>query len=357
MKKISEMSKEEFIEYRVTEKQSDRVEVEKLWEKFEKDFIEKGCTGQDLIDRVKRRITSYYIQIDKNPSELFNGVIIGVNESDFGARAQYRAAIKAYQENPQKAIEDGLVNMDGQPIKQTGFDKGAVIDVEAATQRTYIGVFKGEKDINYKVGSLVARGKYISKKPPLFSVLKFRATKSKKSDENKYLLNVVMSTDFEVVKELSDEEVEMLLMQNFKENLMSISNLKEYAEKNADNFDRMAIIKGDVFQMIDDDSRTKVDDITKKLVVKNTVLGLNKKDSDEVVVCYGNPDFPFNFQDIAQDVIAIGQPRVNKTTGEVVMVLYGAWAPKKFRKEKLAYVEPVLKKVAEKEELKPEEEW
>lgn len=355
MKKVSEMSKEEFIEYRVKEKGNNKEELEILWDRFEKEFREKGCEGSDLLDRVKRRIQAFFIQVDKNPTELFEGIIIGVAENDFGARRQYLKALEAYRENPQKAIEDGLVNMDGLPIKQSGFDKGAVIDVEAATQRTYIGAFKGEKDVNYVVGTLVARGKHTSNKPPLFSIVRFRASRSKKSSLDRYLLNVVSATSFEVVKELSDEEVELFLVHNFKEHLMGISNLKEFVEKNEGNFDRLAIIKGDVYQIIDDSGRAKIDEITKKVVPKNTVLGLVKKDSDETVVCYGLPDYPFNFQEIAQDVIAVGQPRINKSTGEVFMVLYGAWSPKKFRYERNVFVEPVAKD--EGVDVISEDEW
>jgi hypothetical protein len=357
MKKVSEMSKEEFIEYRIKEKSCDEKEVKTLWEEFEKGFIEKGCAGQDLIDRTKRRLTSYYIQIDKNPAEEFEGILVGMKESDFGARAQFIKATEAFKENPQKAIENGLVTVDGKPLSQSGIAKGSPINIESSTQRGFIGLFKRKNDMNYIIGELISRGQNFDKIPPMFSLIKFRASVSKKTSVVKYVLNATTVTNYQFIKELTDEEVELMLTTEFKEHLLSFDGLQEFMDINKDNWDRMAILKGDVYQLIDDSNRTKVDEATGKTVIKNTMLGINKKDSDETIVCYGNSIFPFNFQDIAQDIIVIGQPRQNQSTKEITMALYGVYAPRKFRVEKSTtkYVEPVLKK----EELvaKDENTW
>lgn len=349
MKKVSEMSKDEFVEYRAKEKQTDKTEVLELWEKFEKEFTEKGCTGTELSDRVKRRIQSYYIQVDKNPSEDFEGIIIGVSENDFGARKQFATAKKAFKENPQKTIADGLVDANGNPIKQSGIDKGSIIDVEKSLQRTYYGIFKG-KDNNFIKGVLVCKSNYFSKIPAFFSLLKFRAIKNQKSTPENYVLSVSAVTDFKTIKELSYEESETALKQYYPESLLSIGRLKEYVEANANNFDRMAIVKGDIYQLVDE-ARTKVDDATGKTVLKNVMIGLNK--DDDAVVGYGSPNFPLRLRSDAQDVILIGQPRKNAKTEEITMVIYGVLAPKKFRQDAVKYIEPVAKT----EPPKADEAW
>jgi len=353
MKKTSEMTKEEFIDYRVTEKGSSLDEIKSIWDRFEKEFSNKGCSGQDLIDRVKRRITSYFIQIDKNPSEEIEAILIGVTETDFGAKNQYKKAIEAFKTNPEAAISQGLVTEDGQPIAQNGIAKGAPINLDKALQRTYMGLFKTKHDVNYVKGILNCRADYFNKIPQLFSVLKFRASKSKNSNDENYVFSTTSLTDFITIKELNNAETEMLLQQNYKDHLKSISDLKQYAEENIGKFDYFSIIKGDVYQLIDDENRTKVDMVTGKTIIKNTMLGINKRDEEEsAVVCYGNPAFKFNFTENAQDVIVIGQPRINKTTQEITVVLYGVFAPETFRvKEKSTFIEP------KKSEDEVEEEW
>ncbi len=347
--KMSEMGKEDFLKYRVEEKGNNREEVEKLWNEKEQEFKNMGL--DDVDTRVKRALTSYFIRQDRFPTEQFEGIIIGATETDFGARWQYNDALQKYKENSDDAINKGLVDSNGNPLHRSGFNAGEIIDLKSSKQRQFLGVFKGVNDDKFIPGILTASGRNSEAVFPFGVKGSFKALKKGSSTAEKLMMTAIQDTNFVEEKKLSYAEIGKLLQDYYKENLMDIEKLSEYHDSNSGNYDRISVFKGDVFQLVDE-PRKATDTVTGEEYFKNNVLGLNKRDSDETMTCFGKPFVPLNFSEIAQDVIAIGRTRKNQE-GNVSIDLFGAFAPEEFQTGEKEYVEPKNGK----EKVADETEW
>ena len=346
------MSKDEFITLK--EKQGiKKEEVVEKWAEFEKQFKEQGMKDPELLERIKRRLQSWFVLQAQTPGVDCQGIFIGIKESDYGARKQYIAANEAYKKDAQAAMRAGLVNAEGKPIVQNGFRAGQIIDVKAV-ERSLLGVFKvGEGD--FVKGELKTKEKML---PELFVVTSFSAIKNANKSKNDYVyLSATQKTSFKTENKMDDKKVISFLGQYFKDRLFEMRNLPTFIEENKGKFNEFAIIKGDAFSMIDDD-RTKTDIITGEIIKKNNVLNLNSStDAQPIAIsCIAPADLKFNFTQGAEGVIAIGRPYLRKAQDggeeQLGMTLYGFYAPAEYQiTEKKGFVEP---KVVEESEPEPE---
>lgn len=343
MKPVNEMTKEEFINYRIEKFGNEKTSIEKEWDKFEKEFKDMGFEGNELAQKVKRRLQSFYILLDKSPTEDYKAVFIRVKETDYGIRRQYKAAIEAYQHNPEQAKLQGLVNDQGLPLKINGFDKGTVIDLDNSVERTFIGIIKNPKSDDWTLGELKVNAKVNIGEIDFFKEYSFKAMTSQKSKKDYIISIATQITKPSLERELEPTEAEGILKKYFSSNLMEIKDLKAYVEANAKNYDRFSIIKADVFNLVDDDNRTKVDELTGKTVKKGNMLGVNDNEpSPNTITCISSPNINFNFNENTQDLIILGQPiiRTDKDgTEEVMVMLDGYYAKPEYRVKSVGFEE------------------
>lgn len=317
--------KQEFVQQKVKQGY-DKAEVEKDWESFEKLFKEKGLEDDELQKRIRNRMISYYLKKDLTtvPTEEFTGICVGMKETDFGARFAYAKAIQVLQsQGKELAIEQGLVNIEGQPIYTTGFNKGNIIDLDNK-QYQYFGLFQKKGDKNWITGQLNISSKNIKEQPKFFEYFDFKAAVNNKSTKDFSILNATSEFRIKNVHRINDEETMTLLKQNFADKLCKISELRQVAKDFAENknYDGFIIVRGNIVQLMDDE-RVGTDVITQKQVVKPNILVINDTEEEpNIVTCFASPKIKFDFSEDAQDVICIGRPAIGKDE-QVIMNLYG----------------------------------
>lgn len=346
--KIEDMSKDDFIKYRMT-KGTPKEEITTEWEKLEKQFKDSGYSEKDAVERTKRKLVNFYMIQDRFPTVNVEGIIIGFQESDYGARRQYQKALEEYKKSPEQAIVSGFVTPDGKPLHQTGFSQGQIIDLKNVTERSYIGMYKAEGDDKFIIGEVKGRG--VHAPPELFARVSFKAGVGKKNSKEYHVYTIVKTTAFATHEKLNDSQVMSLLKDNFGEKLVELGSLKDWCSQHEKDFS-WCIIKGNVYQLNDDPLRKRIDMLTGEEVTKGNFLGLASTDVENPITigCSGSSDIKFNFDDMAMDIVALGRPRVRQDTGELSMQLYGVYCPMKHQiKEKKVYIKPV-EKIEEKKE-------
>ena len=328
-KPILEMSSEEYFVFRKDMNNITEKEFNEKWEEFAsdmKDMIPEGETPAhaDITKYCIRRFQSYFAKQDRNPTYEFMLVPIGINVSDYGALSMYNAAKALYKDDPTEALDEGLVNEKGEPIfTKPDWKRGdLIIPEEAMTKQTIGKAIKKDSD-EYQEAQLNIRGGDIDvADTPLFTKLKVRVSVGKEKEGKPLGLFYNKSSKIEVGEKMSFEEAKKYLAENYPEGLTTISKLGEYHDKNADNFNRIAIVIGDVCDLIITDG------------IKSNVLALNDPNATELktVTCWvpKSKELDLNFDMTTQDVIAIGRTAKNQETGEVSMNLYGLYVKPEF---------------------------
>ena len=332
----SNQLREEFLNLRAS-KGADRNNLLSEWEKFEKLLSSKGFEGEELQERVKRKMQSFYAVADRNPVEEYSAVFLGCKQTDFGARNQYITAMQELSRDKQSAIKNEFIDFEGRPIMQKGFNKGKVINLDAPAENIYIGLFK-EKGKTIK-GEVRAG----TTKLELFSEYSFKASKNQqKSTKDHIILGLSKQYAVGSQRKLDETEVLNLLKNNYSKEMVNIKDIKDYAKSNMNDFNALCIVRGDVSRINNDPTRTKLDDITKKPIIKNSVLNLNdRSDPPNVIDCYASPSLPLNFDDMAQDVIAVGRASYKQDKDTAAITIYGAWCAEKYKLQPpKPYVEP-----------------
>jgi len=340
-------AKKEYLDKRHEKKGTELKELEKKWTEFEAIGKEFGIEeNKALSTYIKRRFTSYYAKLDRTPTEDFKGVILGWDITDYGAQREYDNAKKLYSKNPHKAINEGYTDDDGNPLyRKPDFKKGNPIIPKEAIEINALVIAKTKDDENWKEASLKFNHKFLGKEMPQYSLVKFKAILNKqKSNEQQYFLSAMDTTNFEVERELKDDEVYKLFENLFKKNEAKIGQLKTYYD-NLENRNAQVLIKGDVSDLVFTDGNKK----------NMLILNAEEDENDLItpsttVLCDKSIDLPFD--ENAQNIIAIG--RLWQGEGdEINMTATSIFCPSRYRiKDK---PEEIKEESEPKEETKTEE--
>jgi len=351
------MNKQELINKKVQQGVAKKV-VEKDFAKFEEQFKAMGFKGKELEERTVRKMVSYYTLQEKTLGVETEAIFIGFKDNDFGTTNLYSRAIEMFRTNPEQAVADGLTNSNGQPLYNSRYDKGKIIELDDLFIRNYYGFIKTANGV--VKGSLNGKVKFFKDnnlKPELFKSVKFKANKSDVKSTEKYLhFNLGIASTVETVGKLTAVEVNELLTKHYSDEIIKITELKQYVKNNIGNFDKFCIVKGDVFKIIES-TGTKLEKRTNAEIQKQGVLGINDVDGN-ALTCYVNPDLDMNFSEITQDLIIIGSPSINKEE-EVNFTIHGFFCDEKYLVEKKPFVvaDTVSDDEAEEEIIDKKKKW
>lgn len=323
-------------------------ELNDLYAGFEEEYKSKGLDGEKLEKTVCTRLKMYFKKQWASPAVKFNGIIIGATDiTDFGAKKNYEFAIEQFKKDPSKAVVDGLVNGEGQPLYVLPeWKKGQRIDLERDKGRTLIMLAKQETDSDYKRAFLNLTYDHFDLALPMFTPIEFRANISKKSTDFEYLLNGATVTEFKPTGDIINNvgEIKEHLVRCFKDNLVSLPQIVNWHEENKETINRFAIVKANVMRI----------SLTKEGVHSN-LIEIDDPDMDfdpeqpNTVTCWVPKEFDINFSEGTMDLIVIGRTNINDETGQVSMNCYGFFCDKEWQ---------ITEKPKEiKEENQTEEDW
>lgn len=226
----------------------DKEEVLKQDTLFRKEAEDFKISADNLEKYLMQRWNVYLSKANMSYSNLkkvvVKGVFFGVKSTDFGAGNMYDKAIKAYQQNPEQAISDGVVDEYGEPIyTKPKFRLGKKIDVNDVTYQAY-GAFKLEGE-DFKLGMLSFKQKLDI---PTGKLVKFEAG-LKTTDNGLTELSATRLTKINVTQNLTTKDFQELLNNYFKNDVMNVKQAMEEAKNLASSeapidFNKLYFVKG-----------------------------------------------------------------------------------------------------------------
>lgn len=222
---------------KIIEQIKTRITLEEFEEKnveFKTDATTLNIKPEQLEQYLVRRWTTYFSKAltsyGTGKKVKVKGVILSLQATDFGAKKQYENAIKMYNQDPQQAIQQELVDNTGNPIYIKGWNKKQKID---PTKLTMIaeGMFSIDGN-DYKPGSLNLGKEKTS--IIMNSLINFEATQTK-TEDGTIKLNKNRITKFNIEKELTTNDIIELLENYAPGMLINIPQAFEIAKKNFEN--------------------------------------------------------------------------------------------------------------------------
>lgn len=319
MTNIKEMTKEEYIAYRVAEGM-DAEKANKLFATFENDAKEFGITDPaEALDYVKRRFSAASAKKKRGVRETFYAVFLSSNMTDYGAQKEYDKAMELYKADPEKAISSGFTNEEGEPIWNTPSLKwkhGSKIIPEDEMQNELLGIAITETafDANktkapeqkerFKDTILNLKGKLSKIDVPMGAFIKFSAGKKQSSNEVENHLFGTDDFDFDLIQVLSIKEVRELINDYFKASKVTISQLPEFAEAHRSDYTKngLAIVEAAVTDVL-------ITDATKA----SNLLTINDAYDESLmpVTCWVQKHIPLDFSVETPEVIVVGKVSIS----------------------------------------------
>lgn len=299
-------------------------------------------------EQVLHQTYSKYKSLLNKKVDTYTGYCLGINYNNYKNSEVdfYKTEALANKQVDEKyAIQQKWVTKDGEPMwheiqgkKLAKFKKGKVI-----TDNDYSNIAvllaKSSEDKKPVIYLLQLFGEQRHIQIPRFKFIEFVARKDR---NNPHKLYAVDETKF-VVKE--DKEMDFVKIKDdfLTDNIMELHKMDSYYEKNKDNFDRIAIVKAKVDEVI-----LSTNDTANTRVTLQTFT--YDMDEDKQYTAWVDYREKINFSDGCPEIYVIGQPTVkkNERTDQVnySIGVYGIWVPEKLRK---AETEPVIEeKVKEK---------
>ena len=152
------MSKEEIIEKYCEKYKINKDSLVKTWKEFEETGKSFGYAGEDLEKHCENRLIRFFAKRKLAEGDLHKVAIVGINITDFGKEKIYNSAKEAWDKDPEKAIENGKCNEDGEPLFLTGKMAGKVMIKETLFTK-----------LCYGIKQLIVEGEEHSWKPVMFS--------------------------------------------------------------------------------------------------------------------------------------------------------------------------------------------
>jgi len=323
------MNKQELFDKIITKTTIKKEDLEKLWNEVVEEVKHRGVPEADIEKYAVNRLHAYVKRELSSPAVKLEGYVLGLTDiTDYGAQRMYDEAKALYEANPQQAINEGVVDAEGNPIyTKPEWRKGQIIKPEESKGRTAILLAKREGEENFKKAFLKLAGDKINLEIPLFTPVIFRANMSQKSTDDLLLLNSSTVTEFQATGEMLDDLTPIIsdLKRCFGENMVTPSELKEWHLKNQDDINRVAIIKATI-----SDLRFTRDDVRSNILELDDInMGLDPDDIERIT-CWVPKEFKINFKVGTPDVIIVGRTGMDENEN-INVNAYGIWCPKIWR--------------------------
>ena len=228
----------------------------------EETIIHPDLTSQDRETRALHRLGLMLRKQLKSPAVGFEGIIIGMSDCVDMLAKRRREAIEFFNQNPQKAIEMGICNINGVPLDnrkewddgKANFNFNKPLPENQFIRNVWGVAFKTSvEEDKPKFFSLTLQGENAKKDDiNLFVPLRFRAIDKTPVEllNKKYILNSSLFTKFDVDNNLKLPAIADLLKTYCGDMIVKIKDLQTYHNNNKDNFNRLVIVEGDVSTLV-----------------------------------------------------------------------------------------------------------
>jgi len=232
------------------------IPVETIQQDFNKAFMDLKQNHKLEDDKAQtmalKQIASAYKKQLRSPAEGFEGVVLGAEEPRDLVAKKRRDALELYRANPQEAVAQGVTDDDGTPLDiiqffSTGRENpnyGKPLPEKSLIRRVF-GVAMKPTDQHPKMFEMVLNGDACEKEIPIMKPVKFMAIEKSKKEDEAFKLNASTFTEFSEVAEITGNPKIEDLIKNFIPPI-KVSELEEYHEKNADDFNRIVCVEGNV---------------------------------------------------------------------------------------------------------------
>ena len=221
----------------------------------EEQTIHKTLDDEDQQKRALQRLVLLYKKQLRSPAIGFEGMIIGVGDLFDTAKKMREAAMDAFRINPHDAIQNRITDDIGNPLDtrevfgtgRKNQDFGKLLPQHSYIRNVVGLALRTNAEESPKTFSLTLNGdKAEHLKFPMFKPVRFRAINKSEENANQFILNGSTVTTFTI-----DENIKMpapadVLNKSCKEMFVSLGDIQEYHTANKDDFNRLALIEGDV---------------------------------------------------------------------------------------------------------------
>jgi len=227
-------------------------------EEIEKEFeLVKGKISKEVPDAseddkntlaLKRLAISYKKQL-RSPAVGFKGIILGAEDARDIIAKQRKDALDFFNENPQLAISQGVVNESGIPLDtrktwnsgKANMGYGKPLPASLFMRKIFGVASKGTDE--QKFFSMSMNGDVCNREIPLMTPVRFMGI-DKSQDDKTYVLNSSSFTTFDNDDSIKLPEVKELIEKYL--DVVKFSELQEYHNQNKDDYNRTIAIEGTV---------------------------------------------------------------------------------------------------------------
>lgn len=205
------------------------------YEGFVKEAKDRGLVSDfDVLRHVLNRFSIHiararlaYRNMDKT---MFEGVFLTLDATDFGAGRQYKTAKEAFEKNPQEAIAKKLVNADGVPLSQSGFNKGKPIDVDQITWQSF-ALLRPENKDKFEIALMTIRDELVESLPLCKALVTFEAGKKKPKEGQEFMsVGTTTFTNFTQQKPITQQEVFAMVQATMPEKIITVEDAISIAD-------------------------------------------------------------------------------------------------------------------------------
>ena len=235
------------------------ISEEEIKKEFNTLFEEEKTIHADMSEeehqqRAIQRLAMTYKKQLRSPAVVFEGMLIGASDCFDYSEKPIREAKALFREEPSKAIEQGITDIDGNPLDvrkvfSTGRENqryGTKMP-EHNYSRTVYGIATKRGSDTPKFFTLNMNGEIAnSENLQIFKPVIFKAIDKSTENDSDYKLNSSTFTKFDVSENLDLPTPEIVLEKFCKDMKIKISTLDEYHENNATNYNRLVLIEADV---------------------------------------------------------------------------------------------------------------
>lgn len=315
---------------------------------YDEEKVKSPSMSEDdlQLTTLKKLHLTYKKQL-RSPAVNFEGIIIAVGDVVDIVKKQRDEALKQFKENPQQAVTDGVVDESGNPIDTRATWKNGNANPrfnKPLPEHNFIRNIWGiamktkSKESVPRFFAMTINGSMAEKDDiPMFVPITFKAIdKSEKGELAIYNLNASQFTRIELSKTILPDVEEMINKYcGFMK--VPINELVNYHEANKDNFNRLAIVTGDVSSLNLEISPTRANRI---MVIEDLTLANLEDIESKGLTCWTPLRCNIDFQEESK-VMVIGRTGRGKKRdeegnqteepGDVTFNVYGVYAIPKYK--------------------------
>ena len=315
--------------------------------------------------RALQRLALLYKKQLRSPAIGFEGMVIGVGDVFDTVKKIRTTGMDAFRENPQSAIELGITDKDGNPLDtrqtfSTGRENrsfGKQLP-EHSYIRNIVGVaLRSNVKEAPKMFTMTLNGEKAEHCDiDMFNPVKFRAINKSEENSDMFVLNGSTVTKFDVSDKIEMPNA-MDVLKKFCNNMfVPINKLDEYHNANKEDFNRLALIEGDVSMLSNEPTSVG----NKMMIIEDMEESMNDIEA-RGITCWVPKNIEFNFGE-GSKVIVVGKTSQGKSRenpnelGDVMVNVLGIYAIPEFKVEPLTdeNIDKAIEKAQEKIDEKSE---